>query len=186
MTTIESPASSRKNAGVRRAARLNCKIDMTPMVDLGFLLISFFVITTELSKPKAMLLNMPADGTGNDLAESNALTIIPSGNNQLYYYFGKWEDAQKKGGIHSAGYAGKNSIRKVIIEKQQRLDNDPRSKQKRDGLMLLIKPTAGASYNNLVNILDEATINVVKIYAVIKLSKAEEDWIKKKEQPGGY
>jgi hypothetical protein len=131
MTNIENQAgASRQRAGVRRQVKLNCKIDMTPMVDLGFLLITFFVITTELSKPTVMKLNMPADGTGTQLAESNALTIIPAGENKLYYYFGKWEEALGKGEIFTAGYAGENSIRKVITNKQIGLDNNPRSKKK--------------------------------------------------------
>lgn len=181
MTTIESPVSSRKRAGVRRAVRHNCKIDMTPLVDLGFLLISFFVITTELSKPTVLNLNMPADGKSIPLGESNALTIIPAGNNQLFYYFGKWEEAEKRETIYTTTYAGKNSIRNVIAAKQQELDRDIKSKEKRDGLMLLIKPTKEASYKNLVDVLDEATINNVKKYAVIKVSPTEYEWLSKRQ-----
>jgi biopolymer transport protein ExbD len=180
MTTTESPASTKKRAGVRRAIRHNCKIDMTPMVDLGFLLISFFVITTELSKPTVMNLNMPADGKSIPLGESNALTIIPAGNNQLFYYFGKWEEAEKRGKIYTTTYAGKNSIRNIIATKQQELDREIKSKGKKDGLMLLIKPTKEASYKNLVDLLDEAIINNVKKYIVIKVSSTENEWLSKR------
>jgi biopolymer transport protein ExbD len=183
MTSIESPSSNNLHrAGVRRMIKHNLKIDMTPMVDLGFLLITFFVITTELSKPTAMHLAMPADGAPSPLEESNALTIIPAGGNTIWYYFGKWEDAEKAEAIYKTEYAGNNSIRKVIAEKQQLLDSNAKSKEKRDGLMLLIKPTAQASYKNLVDVMDEATISIVKKYAVLKLSKEEMGWLAKKHQ----
>jgi biopolymer transport protein ExbD len=66
-------------AGVRKMKKHELKIDMTPMVDLGFLLISFFVITTELSKPTALNLIMPTKGIAMDLGESNALTVLLPG-----------------------------------------------------------------------------------------------------------
>jgi biopolymer transport protein ExbD len=182
MTSIESPSATNfHRVGVRRMIKHTLKIDMTPMVDLGFLLISFFVITTELSKPTVMHLAMPVDGAPSPLEVSNALTIIPDGGNTIWYYFGKWEDAEKAGAIYKTEYAGNNSIRKVIGDKQQQLDNNVKSKEKRDGLMLLIKPTAQASYKNLVDVLDEATINIVKKYAVLKLSKEEMEWLKMRQ-----
>lgn len=181
MTDMQ-PASlkPRHRAGVRRMIRHHLKIDMTPMVDLGFLLISFFVITAELSKPVALNLNMPAEGPPTDLKMSNALTIIPDVGNTIWYYFGKWEDAVKEGAIYTATFAGNNSIRNVITVKQQQLDNDIKSKEKRVGLMLLIKPTPNASYKNLVDVLDEATICRVQKFAVLKLSSPEAVWLKMK------
>ena len=183
MTSIESgSAANHQKVGVRRMIKHNLKIDMTPMVDLGFLLITFFVITTELSKPTALHLAMPADGAPSPLEESNALTIIPDEGNTIWYYFGKWEEAEKSGTIYQADYTGNNSLRKIITQKQQQLDSTIKSKEKRDGLMLLIKPTAAASYKNLVDVLDEATISRVKKFAVLKLSDAELGWLTTKHQ----
>lgn len=173
---------TRHKAGVRRMIKRSLKIDMTPMVDLGFLLISFFVITTELSKPTAMNLYMPADGPPTELGMSNALTIIPAGDNTVWYYAGKWEDAKMSGALYQTTYAGKNGLRKIINDKQNQLDNDLKSKEKREGLMLLIKPTAQASYKNLVDVLDEATINMVKKFAVLKLSPEETNWLHTRSQ----
>ncbi len=173
---------TRHKAGVRRMIKHSLKIEMTPMVDLGFLLISFFVITTELSKPTAMNLYMPADGPPTELGMSNALTIIPDGDNTVWYYAGKWEDAKISGTVYKTTYAGKNGLRKIINDKQNQLDNDLKSKEKREGLMLLIKPTAQASYNNLVDVLDEATINMVKKFAVLKLSPEETNWLHTRSQ----
>lgn len=168
---------SRKQAGVRRMVKHNLKIDMTPMVDLGFLLISFFVITTELSKPTAMQLNMPKDGVNSELGELNALTILLAKNNTVYYYQGNWENASKSGGIIQTNFSGKEGLRKVIMEKQNSLDRNSKMKEGRNGLMMLIKPAEEASYKNVVDVLDEATISVVKKYAVIKISKEEKEWL---------
>ena len=75
----------RSRAGVQRMKRHNLKVDMTPMVDLGFLLISFFVISTELSRPKAMNLYMPADGPPASTAVSKTITFLTGTDNKLFY-----------------------------------------------------------------------------------------------------
>lgn len=180
MTDINMAVNKRCRAGVRRMVKHNLRVDMTPMVDLGFLLITFFVITTELAKPTVMDLFMPKDGIDSEIGNSNALTIIPDAGNTLFYYFGNWKDALRNGVIHKTTYAGNGGIRDVIIRKQKQLDNDVNSKEKRNGLMLLIKPTNEASYKNVVDMLDEATINMVKRYAVMKISAEEKNWLKKK------
>lgn len=160
-------------AGVKRMKKNNLRIDMTPMVDLGFLLISFFVITTELTRPTTMNLNMPADGPPSELAYKYALTIMPTQDNRLFYYTGSFEDAAAANAIYETNWAGPGSLRSVISQKQRLLDADLRSKEKRKGLMLLIKPLPGASYANVVNLLDEAVIDDVKKYALLKISPEE-------------
>jgi biopolymer transport protein ExbD len=183
LSQTENLVSSRKRVGVQRMVKHNLKVDMTPMVDLGFLLITFFVITTELSKPTVMDLYMPKDGPPTDLGESNALSFLLGKNNTVYYYNGKWEDAKKKNEIFATRYSSKDGLRKIINEKQHRLDATiSKNKEGRDGLMLLIKPGKETSYKNVIDVLDEATINVVKKYAVIKLSDEEADFLKSKEQ----
>lgn len=171
---------ARKKRGVIRMKRNNLRIDMTPMVDLGFLLISFFVITTELSKPTAMDLFMPKDGPPMDLGDSNAMTILLDKNNTLFCYYGDWESANTSGHIFPATFSGKNSIRDQIIRKQAQLSSDPKQQEGREGLMLLIKATEEASYENLVDILDEVVINEVKKYAVVKLTPQEINWLRQR------
>lgn len=182
MGAENSSAGTRKRAGVRRIVKHRQKVDMTPMVDLGFLLITFFVITTELSKPIVMDLYMPKDGPPLDLGESNALSFLLGKNNTVYYYNGNWEDAKRENEIFATTFSAKDGLRKIINEKQQRLDKTiNKNKEGREGLMLLIKPDKEASYKNVVDLLDEATINVVKKYAVVKLSEEEVTFIKNKE-----
>jgi biopolymer transport protein ExbD len=176
MTQIPETSTGRRRAGVRRIKKLNGKIDMTPMVDLGFLLITFFVITTELSRPSVVRLNMPTDGPPTTLGKSNALTILLGQDDKVYYYHGDWKEAVAKGEIYKTTLSVNDGIGKVIREKQQWLDIYSK-KEKRDGLMLLIKPNKEASYQTIIKALDEATINAVKKYAVLSTSKEEAVWM---------
>jgi biopolymer transport protein ExbD len=146
------------------------KIDMTPMVDLGFLLISFFIFTTSLAEYKALRLYMPADGPPGNLEETNAFTIILDGGNKIAAYAGNWNDAKRSGKIIYTNYDTKNGIGKFIRQKQAelRLHNDNATQ-----LMVLIKPTAFATYDNIVDALDEMAINKVKRYAIVDPDKNE-------------
>ena len=172
MAAINTAINERHRAGVRRSKKNTPKTDMTPMVDLGFLLITFFVITMELNKPATLNLNMPKEGPTTDLGKSNALTVLLGKNNAIYYYHGDWHDALKANGIFQTNFSAKEGFRKVIREKQQYLDIS-NTKEKRKGLMLLIKAGEDALYSNVIDMLDEALINDVKKYAVLKLSEEE-------------
>lgn len=170
----------RKNRkGFGRRIKHNLRVDMTPMVDLGFLLISFFVMATQLSQPKVMDLYMPAEGPPTDLGLSNALTIILDGDNRIYYYHGDWESASSSGDIFQTSYSGKTGLRNIIEAKQRALDQNSKSKEGRSGMMLLIKPTQESSYKNLVDVLDEIIISMVKKYAIIPLTPGETAWLEK-------
>lgn len=178
-TTVHTYSGKKVNrVGAPGVAKHNPKIDMTPMVDLGFLLISFFVITTELSKPTAMDLFMPKESkVPMELGELNALTVLLDKDNRAWCYHGRWEDAVIQHTIIKTGFSGNNGLRKNIIAKQQWLDNYNK-KEGRNGLMLVIKPGSGASYKNVVDVLDEVSINGVKKYAVVKMSEEESVWLR--------
>ena len=179
MAAISNPApSQRRKAGVQGMIKHNLKIDMTPMVDLGFLLITFFVITTELAKPTAMDLFMPKDGKPMPLGKSNALTVLLD-QNKLYYYHGEWNDASTSGNIIETNFTGNSGLRKIINEKQLLLDISPKSKEGRNGLMILIKPGKDVSFKHLVNVLDEMTISLVRKYALVKMTNDEQKWLVK-------
>src|SRR5476651_2016745 len=79
----------KKGPGVKKAKKLSTRIDLTPMVDLGFLLITFFIFTTALSEPKAMRLNLPDDGEGMTAPESKTLNLVLASGNRVYYYHGR-------------------------------------------------------------------------------------------------
>jgi len=155
------------------------RIDMTPMVDLGFLLITFFVITIELSKPTVMDIAMPKDSniSPTELGDSYALTVIPNGK-KIFYYEGAFNKAEKENKINETT-AGE--FRKIILQKQLRLDDKTKYKEGREGLMLLLKPSANASYKSVVDILDECTITRTKKFALLKISDEEKEWLIRKQ-----
>lgn len=165
MTEIITTVYKSHKAGVRRMVKNSPKIDMTPMVDLGFLLISFFVITAELSKPTTMNLYMPHGGPPSDAAESKSITFLAGANNKLFYYHGEEKDAGIINPVVQISWDEKTGAGKIIREKQLQLDN---TKEGRDEMIVIIKPGKESFYKNVVDILDEMTIHGVKRYAVVK------------------
>lgn len=149
---------------------------MTPMVDLGFLLISFFVITTELSKPKSMDLYMPHDGPPTNSAASQSITFLPGNDNTVFYYFGEEKDAIKGNAILPTSWNEIEGIGKIIRTKQMQLDKTAAG---RSSLVVLIKPTKGSTYKNAIDILDEMLINGVTRYAVVKPGPLELQYLEK-------
>lgn len=152
--------------GVRRTKKLSTRVDLTPMVDLGFLLITFFIFSTTMSEPTAMKLVVPKDTTtdSTNVAESKTLNIVIDGNNKAHYYTGK-----ETGSMQTVETDG-SAIRHIIIAKKQELSQ---RFGKGNHLILLLKPTENASYESIVNILDEVTINDVKHYFLTEPVKEE-------------
>jgi len=114
--------SSKKKGGKKsHAKKQSTRVDMTPMVDLGFLLITFFMLTTTFSKPQTMELNMP-DKTQDDKQQSvkatQSLTIILGENDKVFYYTGTMEEA--KGKILTTDFS-KDGIRKIVMDKTKEL-----------------------------------------------------------------
>jgi biopolymer transport protein ExbD len=177
MAEINSITNDRRRAGTH-PKKHTPKTDMTPMVDLGFLLISFFVITTELSKPMVTNLNMPKDGPPTDLGESDALTVLLGNDNTLFYYHGDWNKSIETKAITRIGFSPNDGIGEVIRQKQKWLDVFNK-REGRKGLMLLIKPGPDADYGNVVDMIDEALINKVEKYAILKPRPEETQYLAK-------
>src|SRR3954470_9034347 len=103
MAEVEASSGGhhKKGPGVKKGKKLSTRIDLTPMVDLGFLLITFFMYTTSLAKPKVMQINMPykdeklQEKDKSEVKESTALTILISKDHRLYTYEGIGSDPTK-------------------------------------------------------------------------------------------
>jgi biopolymer transport protein ExbD len=171
MASIETTAGNNinKGPGVKKSIKKSTRVDLTPMVDLGFLLITFFMFTTTLSQPKAMKLFMPADKGETDIPESGALTILLGKSDQVYYYYGT--DAMH---LQVTSF---NAIRKIITEKKKNT--------KPGDFEIVIKANEEASYKNLVDIMDEMTINEVKRFFLVNISLAENSLIRLTEMNTG-
>jgi len=165
MTTILNQSSARSKAHT-------VKIDMTPMVDLGFLLITFFIFTTAMTSPTVAKIIMLKDGPDVPVYEKTLLTILLD-KNKVYVYEGAEKKALAAGKIVQTDYHVQTGLGHYIRLKQKQLDA---SMQKED-LMIAIKPFSSASYQEVINALDEMQINNVKRYAIIKLSEEEKAFV---------
>jgi biopolymer transport protein ExbD len=185
-----SGGGHKKGPGVKKGKKLSTRIDLTPMVDLGFLLITFFMFTTTLAKPKTMEINMPYKDPNmkiedqNKIKNSVALTVLLSKNHRVYYYEGIGDDPNKAPDLKLTGFKAKDGIRDEIINKKKMVDDLKRSGTltPKDEMTVLIKPDSTSTYSDLVNMLDEMNINDVKVYAIIDISDVEQDFIKKTEE----
>lgn len=157
MAEIQQTETSRKNKrGVRRSKKLSTRIDLTPMVDLGFLLITFFVFTATLASPKAMQLVLPKDSTvTTPVPGSKTINAVLAGNNVLYYYYGN-NISEMQATDYSPG-----GFRNILIRKKEELRKTYGTDT---SMVVIIKPTENCSYKNVVDALDELAINGVKIY----------------------
>lgn len=164
---------SKKN---RRKIHATLRIDMTPMVDLGFLLITFFILTTAMSEKKAMRLIMPDDKDSSVLGESNVLSVLLGPYNQVYAYEGRFEEALSIGKIISTNYAEGDGIGKLIRQKQKQMQQSPKQNGK-NALVFLIKPSVSCTYKNVIDALDETAINDVSKYMIVDASAEEKQFL---------
>lgn len=166
----------KKGPGVKKGKKLSTRVDLTPMVDLGFLLITFFIFTTTMSQPTAMKLFLPDDKVTpedqNKAKESGVLTILMGADNHIYYYEGQLKPDGSN--FLSASYSGENSIRDVIMKKKVDVRSRARDAANPEkDLVIVIKPSKECTYKNVIDILDEMAINIVKKYALVDISDGE-------------
>ncbi len=188
-----SGGGHKKGPGVKKGKKLSTRIDLTPMVDLGFLLITFFMFTTTLAKPKTMEINMPykdenlKEEEKNKLKASVAMTVLLSKNHRVYYYEGIGDNPDQAPDLKVTSFKAKDGIRDAIIRKKKMVAGLKASGQlgPKDDMTVLIKPDTTSTYSDLVNMLDEMSINDVKIYAIIDISDIEQGFIKETEAASG-
>lgn len=157
MATLSTPQDGKAVKG--KSKTLAPSVDLTAMVDLAFLLITFFMLTTSLAKMKSMEIAKPVDSIEQyDLAESRTMTILLAKNNQAVYYMGEPSKAVMKT-IDLA------SIQRQLVQAKQlvaqRHDNDASK-----FMVVVVKPTSGANYKNFVDMIDEIHITDVKSYFI--------------------
>lgn len=180
-----------------RAKKNSTHIDMTPMVDLAFLLLTFFMLTTTFGKPKAMEISMPIkDPNVKQQEVNNAVTMLISGDDKVYWYYGELKPETKltptdfsPNGVRKLFLDyNKNAVTKIKELRAQaskanmadstlkRMEVDIKGEKK--SLMVLVKTDDKAKFKNVINILDELNICMVGKYAIVDLSQQEFDLIK--------
>ena len=180
----------RKKGGKVRSKKMSTRIDFTPMVDLGFLLITFFMLTTTLAKPNILALVMPEKDIKLEdvepVKESKVLTLLLGADDKVYWYEGI-TDAK----LDSTDYAAEG-LRSVILNKMDRVkeqfglqtykrkNKEGVEEEFNDGsyINVIIKPMKESRYKNLVDALDEMAICKVRYYVILDVSKLEEQFVK--------
>lgn len=175
-----SGGGHKKGPGVKKSKKLSTRVDLTPMVDLGFLLITFFVFTTTMSQSTAMKMNEPKDDVKDEekmkVKNSGAMTILLGKGNQVYYYYGQLDPAKLSEQFKSSNY---KEIRQLILAKKKATPIDD--------LMYIIKSDDESTMGNAIDILDEMSIADVKAghYAESKIDPAEKEMIRQTEMANG-
>jgi biopolymer transport protein ExbD len=165
-----------KKGGKIRSKKASTRIDLTAMVDLAFLLITFFIMATTLAKPKAMDTIWP-DKSKRDaqlpVPESRTMTVLLGSNSKLEWYIG----APGKSAPTVDNF-GKNGIRKTLIEKNKEIEaSHPGTAD--NFMIVLVKPSDKSTYKDFVNIMDELNIAGIKSSGVVDILPVEIELLKK-------
>jgi biopolymer transport protein ExbD len=157
MAEVSSSASGH-GRGRSRTKRTSTRIDMTPMVDLAFLLLTFFMLTTRFMDPYMMKIEMPLK-TDNptevtEISDKQVITLVLGENDKIYWYQGMNDPK-----VNVTDYSA-NGIRKILFEKNREIRN----------MYILIKPSEKSRYKNIVDIFDEIAITEMKRYALVKIT----------------
>lgn len=183
--------------GKKRAKKGSTRVDMTPMVDLAFLLLTFFVLTSQFSKPKVMSLVYPAKQVDNPKPPekiNNAYTFLLS-EDRIFYYEGAFKKGETQ--LIETDF-GPKGVRKLlsdgniyVIREHERLNKEfaagklteaqvkeklgEAQKHPTKSLKALIKTDVKATCKNFIDLIDELKINDIGMIAPVDMNKSEED-----------
>jgi len=182
------------------------RVDLTPMVDLAFLLITFFMLTTSMLKPQTMEISVPSkdkveEEDQNKVKASQAITVLLAKENKLYYYFGTQENGVDPELIET-DYSSEG-LRKMLVTKnydvmkqveelkkdKKKMTEEEYSKKLSDyrssksAPIIMIKAADEANYENLVDVLDEMNICNIARYAIVDITPYDLGLIDKKSPP---
>jgi biopolymer transport protein ExbD len=210
MAEIIQDEGGGKKKGKRRAKKHSTHIDMTPMVDLTCLLLTFFMLTAAFSKPKAMEIVLPDKDQKPDpksdtkIPKWRAVTVILDEKDKVYYYNGLLEkppypelietdfskDGLRKMLLHrnKSLYKQIDSLNIATLKSKKALSPDSVAKEKRKirkadkvGPIVLIKAAEGVKYKNMVDIIDEMAICEIAIYAIVDMNSQEKKMLEAKK-----
>lgn len=176
-----SDSGGKKKGKKVRSKKMSTRIDFTPMVDLGFLLITFFMLTTTLSKPQKMDITYPYKDDKEikkdepEVRESMVITVMPAYNNKVFYYNGLGDpNTPGSSGIDSTDYS-KDGLRKVLLQKRSDVAAQHGAEKKP---IVIIKADSTANFKNFVDVLDELRITGNTTFVINDITKGEMDYIR--------
>lgn len=156
--------------GRKRSKKMSTKVDMTPMVDLAFLLITFFMVSTSFTRKYAMDIQLPQKtqdpAQQQKVPESRTINLILGDKDKIYWY----EDP-KNPQLKLTNYSDKG-LREVLLNKRRSVDS----------MIVIVKPMGTSTYKNLVDVMDEVKITSKKLYySIVDVSKEDEELVSKFE-----
>ncbi len=151
---VEPKAGKAKTAlGLRKRKRVGIKIDMTPMVDVAFLLLIFFMVTTVFRRPLAMEVNVPEPGAKVEVPASNVMTVYILEDGSMIYDVGQR-------GLTSAAW---EELRDILVLE---LDYNPE-------LIVLVKVDRNARYEKMVDMMDALDEARVQRFSIIPMTESD-------------
>ncbi len=157
-----------KGSGNGKIKKKSITIDMTPMVDLGFLLITFFILTATVNSPVSMDMKVPKDNKVEQQKELDERGVVNIILNKESAYFYEGTDLKT---LEAVSF---KEIRKRINKKKAWCKTNGLEKE----FTVIIKANQDAYYQQLVDMLDEMIINDVGSYTLIDISPVEDQYIK--------
>ena len=168
MAELDTSGGGKHKGGKIRSKKASTRIDLTAMVDLAFLLITFFIMTTTLAKPKAMDMVMP-DKSKKDVQlpvpETRTMTVLLGSNDKIEWWIGPAGSP-----THTDNF-GKDGIRKTLVEQDKKIQATHGGKD--NYMIVLVKPSDKSTYKDFVNMIDEMNIAGIQSRAVIDITKPE-------------
>jgi biopolymer transport protein ExbD len=207
MAEIAEGGGGGHKGGKRRAKKLSTRVDMTPMVDLAFLLLTFFVLTATFSKPKSMELTFPAPPPPDQKPQEikKGITFLLSKDDRIFYYEGEFRQADTDKGpktqLSELNFS-QGSLHKYLLDKNKEMHEQIKAldakhkagqledttfkrlvrerKADKNSYTYLIKTDDQATYKNVIDLIDELNINVVGKYVMVDIMKPEMDLVQEK------
>ncbi|MBI5474690.1 MAG: biopolymer transporter ExbD [Ignavibacteriae bacterium] len=143
----------------KKSKRLGIRIDMTPLVDVAFLLLTFFMLTTSMSRPQTMEINLPPEDVKVEIAESNLITLRVNEKGDVYWNLG----------IETPERIEFTKLRGFIREQAQQ----------KPKLVTLVKIDPKAKYEVMVNIMDELNQADMQRFSVTRMTEKDQEIISK-------
>ncbi|MFZ4581964.1 MAG: ExbD/TolR family protein [Paludibacter sp.] len=213
MAEIQSNEGGGKKKGGSKQKKISVHVDFTPMVDMNMLLITFFMLCTSLNKPQTMELSMPSNDKNitkdqqSEVKASKALTILLDKDNKVYYFAGQPDyknynslkelsyDANSQNSIRSLlVMRNQDAVSKIQLLKQQKLElkisqdtftaQASRIKNGKNTPVVIIKATDAATYENVIDVLDEMQICNIGKYVIDNITKDDKLLIEGKQANG--
>ncbi len=150
---LSQSKGKQKHGAKKKKKRVNIRIDMTPMVDVAFLLLTFFMLTTSMNKPQTMEINLPPSDTKADVAESNLLTLRITDDFRIFWNVGTEKPVTVDG----------NEKKEKLMNLGKLLKERNRANPK---LITLIKVDGKAKYIDMVDVMDELNINDITRFSL--------------------